>query len=198
MQLPDSIENLIFQFSRLPGVGKKSAMRLALHLLQAQETQAKDLSEALIRAKEQIKKCTKCYAYTEEPLCPICSSHRRNSQLVCVVEKQTDLMAFERSGDFEGLYHVLGAAISPLDGIGPSDLHIPELLGRLKQDQVTEVILATSSSAEGESTAHFIDKAIQQESIRRTRLARGIPMGTELEFLDDHTLSRALQSRIDI
>lgn len=107
-------------------------------------------------------------------------------------------MAFERSGEFQGLYHVLGAAISPLDGIGPADIHIPELLQRIKEDEVTELILATSSSVEGESTAHFIDRAINQGEVKRTRLARGIPMGTELEFLDDHTLSRALQSRIEL
>lgn len=198
MQLPDSIENLILQFSRLPGVGKKSALRLAFHLLQSQDTQSSDLAEALIQAKNQIKLCSKCFSYTEDELCHLCQSPRRNQQLVCVVEKQTDLMAFERSGEFQGLYHVLGAAISPLDGIGPADIHIPELLQRIKEDEVTELILATSSSVEGESTAHFIDRAIQQDQVKRTRLARGIPMGTELEFLDDHTLSRALQSRIEL
>lgn len=198
MKMPDSIEKLITEFSRLPGIGRKSAMRLALHILQSEQCQAQELSKALIDAEKKINKCQKCYAYTEGEFCSICTQPKRNAKVVCVVEKQTDLMAFERSGDYDGLYHVLGAAISPLDGIGPAELHIPELLDRLKQDHVEELILATSSSAEGESTAHFLDRALHNSEIRRTRLARGIPMGTDLEFLDDHTLSKALQSRVDL
>ncbi len=198
MQLPEPINNLIHQFSQLPGVGKKSAMRMVFHILSENVQYPNDLIKALSDVQEKIHACHQCFAYTDLDICHICSNPRRNSQLLCVVEKQSDLLAFERSGEFQGLYHVLGAAISPLDGIGPSDIHIPELLNRIRQNEVTEVILATSSSAEGESTAHFIDKAISQESVKRTRLARGIPMGTELEYLDDHTLSRALSSRIEL
>jgi len=193
MLIPESLENLIYELAKLPGIGPKSAKRMAFHLLSQPNNETLALSSAIVHAKEHIRFCERCFNYSEEPLCPICSNSKRDQSVICIIEKHSDLYAFESSGGFKGVYHVLGNNISPLDGIGPDDIHVPELLQRL--EGVTEVILAMSSNADGEATAHFIDRAIGDRPISRTRLARGIPMGSELEYIDSMTILKALEAR---
>ncbi|MGL1901153.1 MAG: recombination mediator RecR [Fibrobacterales bacterium] len=196
MLIPESLENLIHALAKLPGIGPKSAKRVAFYLLSQPPEEAHLLSDAIIAAKANIRFCSQCFNYSEEPLCPICSNPKRDTSTICILEKHSDLYAFESSGGFSGVYHVLGNNISPLDGIGPEDIHVPELLKRL--DGVTEIILAMSSNADGEATAHFIDRAIGDRPIKRTRLARGIPMGSELEYIDTMTILKALEARTSL
>ncbi len=196
MLIPESLEHLIHELSRLPGIGPKSAKRMAFYLLSQPKEESLLLSEAINNAQEKITFCIRCFNYAEEDLCPICNNPKRDTALICIIEKHSDLFAFESSGGFKGVYHVLGNNISPLDGIGPDDIHIPELLTRL--DSVQEVILAMSSNADGEATAHFIDRAIGDRPIKRTRLARGIPMGSELEYIDSMTILKALEARTSL
>lgn len=194
MSLSPSFEQLIQSLSKLPGVGRRSASRHALHLMQSRQD-AENLLRSLSRALENLRPCSKCQNLCEDELCNICKDPKRQSEVVCVVERLADLQAFERSGAYRGAYFVLGGTLSPLDGIGPDQLQIPLLVSRCQNGEIQEVILATGSSAEGESTAHYLDHVLSKCGTKLSRLARGIPMGADLEYLDEHTLSRALEAR---
>ena len=194
-QPTDAISKLVQEFSRLPGIGPKSAQRIAFHLLRSSEEQAKSLAEALASLKQRISLCSSCCNVTESDPCPICRNHQRDTSQVCIVEQPQDVIALEHTGIYKGLYHVLHGAISPTEGIGADDIRIRELLDRLQNNQVTEVILATNTNLEGEQTAMYLSQQIAPLGIRVTRLARGLPYGTELEYADDVTLTRALEGR---
>lgn len=189
------IKNLIREFRKLPGVGEKTAMRLAMHVLGAPRQNAKALADALIEVKEKIRPCSACFSMTEGDICEICASPRRNRALICVVEDQAGLMSVENSGTFFGLYHVLWGRLSPIDGIGPEDIKVGELVKRVAAGGVEEVILATNPSVDGEATALYIKKALSPQGVRVTRIARGIPVGGDLEYADALTLGRALEGR---
>ena len=190
------IEKLISELSKLPGIGRKSALRLVIHLLKQSNSTVDRLASALVETKNKIKECEVCFNLTENSLCSICSSQRRDKSIICVVEEATDIMAIERSGEYRGLYHVLGGVISPLDGVGPEDLHIKELLSRV--DKVEEVIIATNPSIEGETTTLYLQKELGALGIKVTRIARGIPMGSALEHADAVTLIHAFEGRMEV
>ena len=186
------------QFERLPGIGKKTAQRLAYFVLSEPDEYAKTFAEALTTAKEKIHYCSCCQGFTDMALCDICSDEKRDKTVICVVENPQDVLAFERTREYGGLYHVLHGAISPLDNIGPDKIKVKELLSRLADGSVTEIIMATSSTVEGEATASYISRLIKPMGIKITRLAYGIPVGSDLEFADEITLSRALDGRNEI
>ncbi len=185
------------ELSKLPGVGRKSAQRMVFYLLKQSPQAVNDLSTSLSDLVQKVKFCSICNNIAEEETCEICRSEKRDRSIICVVEEANDIWAFERTGDYRGLYHVLGGVLSPLDGIGPDDLHVKELLQRL-DDSVHEVIVATNPSTEGEATALYLAKLIKPLAIKLTRIARGIPVGADLEHADEMTLSRALEGRAEI
>ena len=189
------ISELIDELSKLPGIGPKSAQRLAFHMLKTNKEEAERLAEVILNLKDKVKFCPVCYNVTDEPLCEYCADGRRDDSVVCVVEEPRDIVAMERTGEFKGRYHVLGAAISPIDGIGPEDLRIKELLARLNDDKVQEIIMATNPNIEGEATAMYLTKLIRPLGIRITRLASGLPVGGDLEYADEVTLGSALRGR---
>ena len=191
----DAISRLVQEFSKLPGIGPKSAQRITFHLLRSSDEKAKDLAEALQSLKQKIALCSVCYNVTETDPCPICRNHRRDTTQVCIVEQPQDILALEHTGIYKGLYHVLHGAISPSEGIGTDDIRIGEFLNRLQNNAVQEVILATNTNLEGEQTAMYLSRLITPLNIKVTRLARGLPYGTELEYADDVTLTRALEGR---
>ncbi len=193
---PAALEELSEQFSRLPGIGKKSATRLAFYILNLSEEEVRDFANALLDVKRKIRLCSNCYNITEEHICGICQDLTRNHKQICVVEDPVTLMLIERTKEYRGLYHVIGGVISPLDGIGADDLHIKDLLDRLKN--IDEVILALNPSTEGEATTLYLTRLIKPLKIKITRLASGIPHGGQLEFIDEVTLSKALKSRIEL
>ena len=189
-----SVDNLIVQLARLPGVGRRTAQRLAFHLLKASEADALALADAIREVKERIGFCTECGNLAEEPVCQICSDARRDRSLICVVEDPSDLVALERTHEYRGLYHVLGGALSPLDGVDPGDLRIQLLLERVGSDGVEEVVLATNPTMTGEATAAYLADRLR-DRVRVTRLASGLPVGGDLEYADEVTLGRALAGR---
>lgn len=191
------ISKLIEELSRLPGIGVKSAQRLAFHIINLPEDQVKRLSSSIIEAKQNIKYCSDCCTLTDRELCPICSSDKRNKKQIMVVENPRDLAAYEKTQKYEGVYHVLHGAISPMLGIGPGDIRLKELMLRLQGD-VDEVIIATNSSLEGETTAMYISKLIKPTGIKVSRIASGVPVGGDLEYIDEITLLRALEGRIEL
>jgi recombination protein RecR len=193
----DPIQRLIQRLARLPGIGEKTATRLAFHILRAPEAQARELAQAVLEVREKIRLCSACCNLTEADPCAICSDVRRDAHTLCVVAQPTDVLAVERSGDYRGRYHVLHGVLSPLDGIGPEDLRIAELLRRLSGD-VTEVILATSPNVEGEATAMYLARLVKPLGPRVTRIASGVPIGGELEYVDQVTLSRAIEGRREL
>lgn len=197
--LPKSIQNLIEEFSKLPGVGPKTAARLVFYLLTKPENDISNLGEAVINLKKNIKTCTECFNIAESDICMVCGDDRRDKSMVCVVEEPLDVIALERSGGISGVYHVLGGSISPIDGIGPEQLRIYELLNRTKKGDITEIILATNPSLEGEATASYIKDKISEQGIdiKITRIARGLPVGGDLEYADEITLKRSLEGRRD-
>ena len=197
MSLPEPIQNLINNFSRLPGIGPKTASRLTFFLLRAPEDLARDLGESLLELKSGTTFCRTCFNITASGRdeCEICTSVERDGALVCVVEEPLDVLALERTGGFLGRYHVLHGALSPIDGIGPEDLKIRELVERVKDGEIKEIILATNPSMEGDYTAAYILQQLEPLSVRVTRLARGLPMGGDLEYADQSTLQRALDGR---
>lgn len=198
MQITSEIlEQAIEQLARLPGTGRKSAQRIAMHLLKQNEDDVMKLAQAIIDLKKSIKRCSVCFNITDQDPCPICSNVKRQTGVVCVVEDPKDVYTIERTNEFRGRYHVLGGIISPLDNIGPDDIRIKELLNRVKDEDehVDEIILALNPDAEGEATAYYINKLMKPLGIKVTRIAYGIPMGTELEYIDEATLSRAFNSR---
>lgn len=194
---PEPIQRLIEAFHRLPGVGPKSAQRLAYHILRAPEQEARALADALLDVKQRIHLCSVCMNITEQDPCSYCTDERRDRKTVCVVEQALDLLAIERSG-YRGLYHVLHGVLNPMDGIGPEDIHIRELILRLQDGVAQEVIMATNPSLEGEATAMYIQRLIGPAGVKVTRLARGLPSGADLEYTDDVTLARALEGRREI
>jgi recombination protein RecR len=189
---------LIEELSKLPGVGVKTAQRLTFFILRSPSDQARRLAEAIMRVKESIIYCSRCFNITETDPCPICSNPNRDQDTICVVEEPLDVLALEKTGIYKGLYHVLHGAISPVDGIGPKDLRIDELLQRVGKGNVREVILATNPNFEGEYTANYIQKELRPFSVRVTGLARGLPMGGDLEYADEGTLGRAIEGRRDL
>ncbi len=191
------INRLIEQFSRLPGIGTKSAQRLAFHVIHMPKDQVKQLTEAIQGARENVQYCKECCTLTDQETCPICSNPKRDHKQIMVVENTRDLAAYEKTGKFEGVYHVLHGAISPMLGIGPDDIKLKELMQRLQGD-VEEVIIATNSSLEGETTAMYISKLIKPTGIRVTRIASGVPVGGDLEYIDEVTLLRALEGRVEL
>jgi recombination protein RecR len=194
----ESIEQLAEQFAQLPGIGRKTAHRLALYVVKMQREEVVTLARALVNVKDKVQYCTVCSNITEADPCPICSNTKRDRTTVCVVEEPTDVLALERTNEFRGLYHVLGGALSPLDGIGPEDLRIRELLGRVTDANVGEIILALNPNVEGEATTLYLSKLLKPLGMKITRIARGLPVGTDLEFADEATLSRALEGRIAV
>ncbi len=193
----DHISKLIGRLSKLPGIGPKSAARLAFHIIDMPEEEVKDLADAMVEAKTNIRYCRTCFCMTDEEECPICRNSKRDHSIIMVVETTRDLAAYEKTGKYEGVYHVLNGAISPMLGIGPSDIRLEELCVRLRGD-VQEVIIATNSSLEGEATAMYISKLIKPAGIKVSRIASGVPVGGDLECIDEVTLLRALEGRVEI
>ena len=191
----DVIGKLVQEFSKLPGIGPKSAQRITFYLLRSDEQQAKALAEALLTLKQKINLCSVCCNVTEEDPCPLCRNTQRDTTQLCIVEQPQDIIALEHTGVYKGLYHVLHGAISPTEGVGAGDIRIRELLARLQDGKVKEVILGTNTNMEGEQTAMYLARVITPLNIKVTRLARGLPFGTELEYADDVTLTRALEGR---
>ena len=191
------ISRLIEEFSKLPGIGPKSAQRLACHIINRPIEEVKSLSDAIIEAKEHVRYCKQCYTLTDSELCPICSNPERDASTIMVVENTRDLAAYEKTGKYNGVYHVLHGAISPMLGIGPNDIRLKELIQRLQGD-VKEVIIATNSSLEGETTAMYISKLIKPTGIKVSRIASGVPVGGDLEYIDQVTLLRALEGRVEL
>lgn len=191
------ITRLIEELSKLPGIGSKSAQRLAFHIINMPEEQVTGLATSITEAKRNVHYCKECFTLTDQERCPICKSEKRNHKVIMVVEDTRDLAAYEKTGKFEGVYHVLHGAISPMLGIGPGDIKLKELMQRLQGD-VEEVIIATNSSLEGETTAMYISKLIKPTGIRVTRIASGVPVGGDLEYIDEVTLLRALEGRVEL
>ena len=192
------LQKLIEQFEKLPRIGAKTAQRLAYFVLNLPKTEAEEFAKAIVDAKEKIKYCTVCCNFTDKEKCPVCTSHSRDRSVICVVETPRDAMAMEGTNEYHGTYHVLHGAISPLNGIGPDQLRIKELLSRLNNEEVQEVIMATNPTVEGEATAMYLTKLLKPLGIKVTRLAYGIPVGGDLEYADEVTLARALEGRTDL
>ena len=192
---PPSVGRLVEALQRLPGIGPKTAQRLTFHLLKQPEAAVRELAEALIDLKARVVNCSRCFNVTDEDPCRICADPARDAGLLCVVEEPNDLMAMERTGEYRGHYHVLLGALSPLEGIGPDELKVRELLQRLEADRVGEVILATNPNVEGDATAIYLAKLLRPLGVRVTRIARGLPVGGDLEYADEVTLARALEGR---
>jgi recombination protein RecR len=195
---PPALEKLTQEFSKLPGIGSKTARRLAFHLLSGDREKMESLANAIINAKNKIVHCNMCFGFSESEVCQICENPRRDRESLCVVERASDVLPFENSGVHKGLYFVLGGVLSPLDGIKPETLHIPQLMERIERENIKELILALGSSPEAESTSLYIDRRLANSPCRRTKLARGIPVGSDLEFIDDVTMLRAFEERVNV
>lgn len=198
MGYPEALEGLIRELGRLPGIGRKTAERLAFFILAQDEQAVVQLAQALVQAKERIRACKVCYNYSEEELCPICADPARDRTVICVVSQPRELWKLEKTNEYRGLYHVLGGLISPVEGIAPEDLHIAALEERLKSGEVREVILALDPKVEGEATAMFLARRIRPLGIKVTRIAHGVPIGRDLELADELTLSQALRGRSEL
>ena len=192
------ISNLIAELSDLPSIGNKSAQRLAFHILGMDEDKVNDLANAIVTARKNVRYCKQCFTLTDDELCPICANPKRNHNVIMVVEDTRDLAAYEKTGKYDGVYHVLHGAISPMAGIGPGDIKLKELMVRLQQVDAEEVIIATNSSLEGETTAAYISKLIKPTGIKVSRIASGVPVGGNLEYIDEVTLLRALDGRTEL
>lgn len=195
MESAPAIQKLLDELERMPGIGPKSAQRIAYWMLNSDRETVLRLAEAIVEVKETVHFCSRCFNYAEEELCEICSSTKRDATAVCVVSEPRDIAAIERTAVFSGVYHVLGGALSPMDGVGPDDLHIAELMQRLADGEVEEVLLATNPNVEGETTAAYLARLIKPLGVKVTRLASGLPVGGDLEFADEVTLGRAIESR---
>lgn len=192
---PGSIKTLIKSLSRLPGIGQKTAERLAMHILQQSDDDAHQLARSIVDLKRKLRLCSRCFALSDDVLCRICSDPSRESGLICVVEQPADMASIEKSGAFKGKYHILGGVLSPMDGIGPDDIKIAELVTRVEQEGIREIILATGTNVEGESTAAYIAGLLAPMPVTVTRIASGVPMGGDLKYVDQVTLKRAMESR---
>ena len=193
--LPEPISRLIEELSKLPGIGEKNATRLAFHIFRSSQGYARSLADAIISTKSDVSTCGTCFNFTEKDPCAICSDPSRDSRILCVVEEPLDLLAIERSGEFRGKYHVLHGVISPLEGVGPEDLRIKELVMRVRREDIREIIVATGTNVEGEATAVYISRTIKPLEVRTSRIAYGIPVGGDIEFVDELTLGKALRDR---
>ena len=193
-----SIEKLIESFERLPSIGHKTAVRLAFHMLDLSKEETEEFINSIINAKEKLKYCSNCYNISDTDPCPICSSPKRDNSVICVVEDVRDVMAMERTHEFKGVYHVLHGTISPMNGIGPEDIKIKELLNRIANNDIKEIIIATNPRVEGEATAIYLSKIIKPLGIKVTRIAHGIPVGGDLEYTDEITLTKALEGRREV
>ncbi len=193
--LPDSISALIAALNKLPGVGPRSAERIALYLVQADSPVVRQLADTMVQARDKIHFCTTCGALTEKSPCAICADARRDASLVCMVERAVDILSIEKSGTYRGKFHVLGGKISPLDGVEPEDLRIGELEKRLKQEPIREIVIALGTDVEGDATSHYLAKRLARKGLKISRIAYGLPAGSGLEFADELTLSRALEGR---
>ena len=192
------ISQLVEQLASLPGIGAKTAQRLAFHIIDMPEERVEKLADSIVKAKKTIRYCKECLTLTDKELCPICANPQRNHKVIMVVENPRDMSAYEKTGKYEGVYHVLHGAISPMLGIGPDDIRLKELMKRLQTEDIKEVIIATNSSLEGETTAMYISKLIKSTGIRVSRIASGVPVGGDLEYIDEVTLLRALEGRVDL
>ncbi len=192
------INNLISELAALPGIGEKSAQRLAFHLINMPAGKVNRLANTIMEAKQKVRYCSECFTLTDNEICPVCSNEKRDHSVIMVVENPRDLAAYEKTGKYRGVYHVLHGAISPMIGIGPNDIKLKELLERLKEQDVKEVIIATNSSLEGETTAMYISKLVKPLGVLVTRIASGVPVGGDLECIDEVTLLRALEGRIEL
>jgi recombination protein RecR len=195
--LAPPLERVINELSKLPSIGRKTAQRLAFHLLKAPRQESAALAEAILQLRDQVRYCKECFNLSDQETCSICSDPQRNRKLLCVVEEPTNLLALERTGVYRGLYHVLGGALSPLKDIGPDQLHLRELVDRARRLELSEAVLATNANVEGEATAVYLSRLLKPLGVRITRLAQGLPAGGDLEFIDDLTLRRALEGRRD-
>lgn len=191
----EGIARMVAQLNRLPGIGQKSAQRLAYHIVSMPLQDVRELAEAIWQGRKNIRYCTTCGNYTEADLCPVCAEEKRHNGQICVVRDPRDVAAMERMNDYHGLYHVLHGTLSPMEGVGPDDIRLKELLARLETEEVTEVILATNPDIEGEATANYIARLLKPMGVRCTRIAHGVPVGGDLEYTDEVTLSKALEGR---
>ena len=192
---PSSMLKLIKNISRLPGIGEKTAERLALHLLRAPRREAEELSRGILELKDKIRLCSKCFGLSDSDLCNICSDQTRVSTILCVVEQPADMAAIEKSGSFPGLYHILSGVLSPMDGIGPDNLRIKELLSRIENNKIEEVVIATGTNVEGEATASYLAQRLKKYPVKVSRIASGVPMGGDLKYVDQVTLKIAMETR---
>ncbi len=192
---PSSIQKLIESFSKLPGIGEKTAERLAMHVLRAPRSEAEQLSSSIKGIKEKVRLCSMCFAFSDTDICNLCSDQRRTSSILCVVEQPPDMVAIEKSGSFAGLYHILQGVLSPMNGIGPDSIRIKELISRIAQGKIKEVIIATSTNVEGEATAAYLAERLENYPVKVTRIASGVPMGGDLKYVDQVTLKRAMETR---
>lgn len=193
-----AIDDLVTEFARLPGIGRKTALRLTYHLLKQPADRSQRLARALLDVRERVRPCARCYNLAEGPLCPICADPRRDSAVICAVEEAADIAAIERAGEFRGTYHVLGGRLAPLDGVAAEDLTVDALASRVQSGDVREVIVATNPSVEGEATALYLQQQLRPLGVRVTRIARGLPMGGDLEYADGGTIAQAIAARRDM
>jgi recombination protein RecR len=198
LQIAQPLQIAIEELSKLPGVGKKTALRLALHLLKTDDESVERLIKSLNELKSKLRLCSRCFNLSEDELCQVCKSRKRDTSIICVVEEASDVIAIERTNEYNGLYHVIGGVLSPLSGIGPDSLKIKELMKRFTDEDIIEVLLALNPDTEGETTTLYLAKLIKPLGIKVTRIARGLPIGGDLEFADDATIGRAVNSRIEI
>ncbi len=195
MEYSTSIQDLIDNLAKLPGIGGKTAERLAFHIIKENNKEVQQLLNAIVSAKKNLKKCTKCFNISDDEICPICSNKERNHKLICVVEDVKDIISMEKTGEYKGIYHVLEGVLSPMNGVSPEDLRIKELIIRVTEEKVEEVIIATNPKVEGETTASYIAKILKPYKVKVTRIAHGIPIGGDLEFVDEVTLAKAIEGR---
>jgi len=193
-----SVENLINEFKKLPGIGPKSAKRIVFFLLKLSNNDIEKLSKSMVEMKEKVKFCSECYGLTEEDICPICRDQSRDRKKICIVEEVSDVMIIEKTGEYRGLYHILGGLLSPIENMGPDEIRVPRLLERVKADNVEEVIIALNPNVEGESTAVYLKKMLLPLGVRVTRLASGLPVGGDLEYADEVTIGRAISDRREL
>jgi recombination protein RecR len=195
---PATLVNLIKNICKLPGIGEKTAERLAMHILRAPRKEAEQLSKSILEAKEKVRLCKLCYGLSDDEVCKICTDPTRDASLLCVVEQPADMVAMEKSGAFIGRYHILSGVLSPMNGVGPDDIRLGELIAKIKRGQIKEVVLATSTGVEGEATASFIAERLEAHALKVTRIACGVPMGGDLKYVDQVTLKKAMEARHDV